>query len=77
MKSQFFGEAIFCGAITSAVSAAVTSYSDFSFWTFRGRNFLRCNLLCDKGCWPTDLGRAWIRRVWRSVLTVVVPEDCL
>jgi len=33
MKSQFFGAAIFCGAITSALSAAVTSYSDFSFWT--------------------------------------------
>ena len=33
MKSHFFGAAIFCGAITSAVSAAVTSYSDFSFWT--------------------------------------------
>ena len=33
MKSHFFGAAIFCGAITSALSAAVTSYSDFSFWT--------------------------------------------
>ena len=33
MKSYLFGSAIFCGAITSALSAAVTSYSDFSFWT--------------------------------------------
>ena len=33
MKMSLLGSAIFCGTITSAVSAAVTSYSDFSFWT--------------------------------------------
>ncbi len=33
MKTYLLGSAIFCGAITSALSAAVTSYSDFSFWT--------------------------------------------
>ena len=33
MKMSLLGSAIFCSTITSAVSAAVTSYSDFSFWT--------------------------------------------
>lgn len=33
MKMSLLGSVIFCGTITSAVSAAVTSYSDFSFWT--------------------------------------------
>jgi len=33
MKSSIFGVTIFCGLISSTVSASVTSYSDFSFWT--------------------------------------------
>ena len=33
MKSYLVGSVIFCGAITSVLSAAVTSYSAFSFWT--------------------------------------------
>ena len=33
LKSLFFGFAIFCGAITSTVSGAVTTYSNLSVWT--------------------------------------------
>jgi hypothetical protein len=32
MKSSIFGAAILCGAISSSVSAAITTYSDFIFW---------------------------------------------
>jgi hypothetical protein len=32
MKSSIFGAAILCGAISSSVSAAITTYSNFIFW---------------------------------------------
>ena len=32
MKSSIFGAALLCGAISSSVSAAITTYSSFIFW---------------------------------------------
>ena len=32
MKSSIFGAALLCGAISSSVSAAITTYSNFIFW---------------------------------------------
>ena len=32
MKSSIFGVALFCGAISSSVSAAITTYSNFIYW---------------------------------------------
>jgi hypothetical protein len=32
MKSSIFGVAFFCGAISSSVSAAITTYSNFTYW---------------------------------------------
>jgi hypothetical protein len=32
MKSSIFGAALLCGAISSSVSAGITTYSDFIFW---------------------------------------------
>jgi len=32
MKSSIFGAAILCGAISSSVSAAITTYSNFIYW---------------------------------------------